>query len=69
MTLNQTDKVVCGYCDEPGWPDGLCVTCAMPMSGVCVNCGGRGTEQTRPDSFGNWDSCDACEGTGKGEAL
>ena len=30
----------------------------------CPACGGTGTPQTRPDSFGNWDPCDPCEGTG-----
>ena len=32
---------------------------------LCPACGGHGTPQTQPDSFGNWDPCDACEGTGR----
>jgi DnaJ-class molecular chaperone len=31
---------------------------------LCPKCGGHGTPQTRPDRDGNWDPCDACEGTG-----
>jgi hypothetical protein len=31
---------------------------------LCPKCGGHGTPQARHDSFGNWDPCDACEGTG-----
>ena len=32
--------------------------------GACPACGGNGTPQTRPDRDGQYDPCDACEGTG-----
>jgi DnaJ-class molecular chaperone len=30
---------------------------------TCLRCGGRGVTEG-PDSFGNYDGCDRCEGTG-----
>ena len=43
----------------------LCGRGRVVVSGkFCPACGGTGTPQTRPDSFGNWDPCNACEGTG-----
>jgi len=31
---------------------------------ACPACGGHGSPQTRPDCDGQYDPCDACEGTG-----
>lgn len=32
---------------------------------VCPDCNGTGLHSPRPDSFGNYDPCDACEGRGR----